>query len=215
MALGELGVWIRLHYVYPYPHVDNLIPLIQEEKILPYLDVPFQHASQKILKSMKRPAAEAKTLDRIYNWRKQVPDLTIRSTFIVGFPGETEEDFDYLLEWLNEAQLDRIGCFKYEAVSGAAANQLPGAVPEEIKTERWHKLMALQKEISEKRLQEKVGQKIQVIVDEVNQDHIIGRSKGDAPEIDGNVFLPNTKFKIGDIVNAQVISSDSYDLWAE
>ena len=215
MALGELGVWVRLHYVYPYPHVDNLIPLIQEEKILPYLDVPFQHASQKILKSMKRPAAEAKTLDRIYNWRKQIPDLTIRSTFIVGFPGETEEDFDYLLEWLNEAQLDRIGCFKYEAVSGATANQLPGAVPEEIKTERWHELMALQKEISAKRLQEKVGQKIQVIVDEVNQDHIIGRSKGDAPEIDGNVFLPNTKFKIGDIVNAQVISSDSYDLWAE
>jgi ribosomal protein S12 methylthiotransferase len=215
LALGELGVWIRLHYVYPYPHVDKLIPLMQEQKILPYLDVPFQHASQKVLKRMKRPAAEAKTLERIRNWRKQVPDLTIRSTFIVGFPGETEKDFNYLLEWLKEAQLDRIGCFQYEAVNGAAANQLPGAVPEEIKTERWHKLMALQKEISSERLQEKVGQEIQVIVDQVNQDQVIARSKGDSPEIDGNVFLPKGDLRVGDIINAQVKSADSYDLWAE
>ena len=215
LALGELGVWIRLHYVYPYPHVDKLIPLMQEQKILPYLDVPFQHASQKVLKRMKRPAAEAKTLERIRNWRKQVPDLTIRSTFIVGFPGETEKDFNYLLEWLKEAQLDRIGCFQYEAVHGAAANQLPGAVPEEIKTERWHKLMALQKEISSERLQEKVGQEIQVIVDQVNQDQVIARSKGDSPEIDGNVFLPKGDLRVGDIINAQVKSADSYDLWAE
>ncbi len=215
LALGELGVWIRLHYVYPYPHVDKLIPLMQEQKILPYLDMPFQHASQQVLKRMKRPAAEAKTLERIRSWRKQVPDLTIRSTFIVGFPGETEEDFNYLLEWLTEAQLDRIGCFQYEAVKGAAANQLPGAVPEEIKTERWHKLMALQKEISAKRLQGKVGQEIQVIIDQVDDDQIVARSKGDSPEIDGNVFLPKNKLSVGDIINVQVKSSDSYDLWAE
>jgi len=188
---------------------------MQEQKILPYLDMPFQHASQQVLKRMKRPAAEAKTLERIRSWRKQVPDLTIRSTFIVGFPGETEEDFNYLLEWLTEAQLDRIGCFQYEAVKGAAANQLPGAVPEEIKTERWHKLMALQKEISAKRLQGKVGQEIQVIIDQVDDDQIVARSKGDSPEIDGNVFLPKNKLSVGDIINVQVKSSDSYDLWAE
>jgi ribosomal protein S12 methylthiotransferase len=213
-ALGEFGVWIRLHYVYPYPHVDELLPLMASGKLLPYLDVPFQHASERILKAMKRPAATAKTLDRIHAWRKQIPELTIRSTFIVGFPGETEAEFSYLLQWLDDAQLDRVGCFRYEPVAGAAANELPGAVPEEVKEERWHRLMAAQQIISARRLQQKVGKRIKVIIDEVADGGAIGRSEGDAPEIDGKVLISRTGFTVGDIVTATVERAGSYDLWA-
>jgi ribosomal protein S12 methylthiotransferase len=215
-ALGELGVWVRLHYVYPYPHVDELIPLMAERKILPYLDVPFQHASPKILKAMKRPAAEAKTLQRIREWRTAVPELTIRSTFIVGFPGETEQDFQTLLDWLDEAELDRVGCFRYEPVANAAANALPNAVPESLKEERWHRFMAAQQAISARRLARRVGTEIDVIVDEVDGAQALGRSMADAPEIDGRVYLPARKgVKAGEIVRARVARSDEYDLWAE
>ncbi|WP_339847188.1 30S ribosomal protein S12 methylthiotransferase RimO [uncultured Halopseudomonas sp.] len=215
-ALSELGIWVRLHYVYPYPHVDELIPLMAEGKILPYLDIPFQHASPKILKAMKRPAFEDKTLARIKKWREICPELTIRSTFIVGFPGETEEDFQYLLDWLTEAQLDRVGCFKYSDVEGAAANELPDAVPEEVKEERWERFMAHQQVISAERLQQKVGKTIQVLIDEVDEEGPIGRSMADAPEIDGNVYI-NTEETLqpGDIVNVKVFDADEYDLWAE
>jgi ribosomal protein S12 methylthiotransferase len=214
-ALGEFGVWIRLHYVYPYPHVDELLPLMASGKLLPYLDVPFQHASKRILKAMKRPAATAKTLERIHAWRKQIPELTIRSTFIVGFPGETEAEFSYLLQWLDDAQLDRVGCFRYEPVAGAAANELPGAVPEEVKEERWHRLMAAQQIISARRLQQKVGKRVKVIVDEVADGEAIGRSEGDAPEIDGKVLISGTGFAVGDIVTATVERAGPYDLWAK
>ena len=218
-ALGELGAWIRLHYVYPYPHVDDLIPLMADGKVLPYLDVPFQHASPKILKAMKRPAAEAKTLQRIREWRSAVPTLTIRSTFIVGFPGETEQDFQTLLDWLEEAELDRVGCFRYEPVHNAAANALPNAVPEEVKEERWHRFMAAQQVISARRLARRVGTDIDVIVDELDGEQAIGRSIADAPEIDGRVYLPAgkgaKKIKAGTIVTARVTSADEYDLWAE
>jgi ribosomal protein S12 methylthiotransferase len=214
-ALGELGVWVRLHYVYPYPHVDKVMPLMASGQILPYLDVPFQHASPQILKAMRRPAATAKTLERISAWRSEVPDLTIRSTFIVGFPGETESDFEFLLEWLDEAQIDRVGCFQYEPVSGAAANQLPGAVAEEVKEERWNRLMAAQQEISAQRLERKIGRQIEVIIDEVGEEEAIGRSTGDAPEIDGRVVLEATGQSVGDIVTATVTASDAYDLWAQ
>lgn len=214
-ALGRLGVWVRLHYVYPYPHVDNLIPLMAEEKILPYIDIPFQHASPNVLKAMRRPAHQEKTLHRIADWRRQVPDLTIRSTFIVGFPGETEEDFQYLLDWLGEAQLDRVGCFKFEPVEGAAANNLPDHVPEEVKEERWHRFMAAQAEISETRMKEKIGWEIDVLIDEVDEEGAIGRSKADAPEIDGCVFLNGeTELAPGDMVRAEVVEADHYDLWA-
>lgn len=214
-ALGRLGVWVRLHYVYPYPHVDSLIPLMAEEKILPYIDIPFQHASPSVLKAMKRPAHQEKTLDRIASWRHQVPDLTIRSTFIVGFPGETEEDFQYLLDWMKEAQLDRVGCFKFEPVDGAAANDLPGAVPDEVKEERWHRFMQAQSEISEARMKEKIGWEIDVLIDEVDEEGAIGRSKADAPEIDGCVFLNGeTELEPGDMVRAEVVEADHYDLWA-
>ena len=213
-ALGELGAWVRLHYVYPYPHVDELLPLMAERKLLPYLDVPFQHASTRILKAMKRPAATARTLERIRAWRDAVPDLTIRSTFIVGFPGETEDDFDFLLDWLEDVELDRVGCFRYEPVTGAAANELPGAVPEELKEERWHRLMAAQQAISEKRLQEKVGQRIEVIIDEADDNEAIGRSKGDAPEIDGKVLVSGGGLTAGDIVTVLVKQAGPYDLWA-
>ena len=213
-ALGELGVWIRLHYVYPYPHVDELLSLMKEQKLLPYLDVPFQHASDRLLRAMKRPAAEARTLERIHEWRRQVPNLTIRSTFIVGFPGETENDFEFLMDWLKEAELDRVGCFRYEAVDGAAANQLENAVPEELKEERWHRLMEVQQKISTKRLQEKIGQEIQVIIDEIRENEAIGRSEGDAPEIDGKVLLTGNAFNVGDIVRARVEKAGPYDLWA-
>jgi ribosomal protein S12 methylthiotransferase len=214
-ALGRLGVWVRLHYVYPYPHVDSLIPLMAEEKILPYIDIPFQHASPSVLKAMRRPAHQEKTLHRLADWRRQVPDLTIRSTFIVGFPGETEEDFQYLLDWLKEAQLDRVGCFKFEPVEGAAANNLPDHVPEEVKEERWHRFMAAQAEISETRMKEKVGWEIDVLIDEVDEEGAIGRSKADAPEIDGCVFLNGeTELAPGDMVRAEVVEADHYDLWA-
>jgi len=213
-ALGEFGVWIRLHYVYPYPHVDELLPLMASGKLLPYLDVPFQHASERILKAMKRPAATAKTLERIHAWREQIPELTIRSTFIVGFPGETEAEFSYLLQWLDDAQLDRVGCFRYEPVAGAAANDLPGAVPEEVKEERWHRLMAAQQIISARRLQQKVGKRVNVIIDEVAEGEAIGRSEGDAPEIDGKVLISGTGLAVGDIVAATVERAGPYDLWA-
>ena len=218
-ALGELGAWVRLHYVYPYPHVDHLIPLMAEGKILPYLDIPFQHASPKILKAMKRPAAEAKTLQRIRDWRTAVPELTIRSTFIVGFPGETEQDFQQLLDWLEEAELDRVGCFRYEPVQDAAANALPNAVPEEVKEERWHRFMAAQQVISARRLQQRVGKDIAVIVDELDGEQALGRSMADAPEIDGRVYLPAgkgaKKLKMGEVLTARVTAADEYDLWAE
>ncbi|GGE44009.1 ribosomal protein S12 methylthiotransferase RimO [Halopseudomonas oceani] len=216
-ALSELGVWVRLHYVYPYPHVDELIPLMAEGKILPYLDIPFQHASPKVLKAMKRPAFEDKTLARIKQWREICPELTIRSTFIVGFPGETEEDFQYLLDWLTEAQLDRVGCFKYSPVDGAPANDLGlEPVPEDVQQDRWERFMAHQQAISTARLQQKIGKTIQVIIDEVDDEGPIGRSMADAPEIDGNVYLDTDEdLKPGDIVTVVVTDADEYDLWAQ
>ncbi len=213
--LGDLGAWVRLHYVYPYPHVDEVVPLMAEEKILPYLDIPFQHASPSVLKAMKRPAHDAKTLDRINMWRDICPDLSIRSTFVVGFPGETDEDVDYLLDWLDEAQLDRVGCFQYENVEGAPANALPDHVPEDVKQHRFDRFMSKAQEISTKRLQEKIGKTIDVIIDEVDDEGAIGRSKGDAPEIDGAVYLNgDTEPTPGDIVTAHIKHADAYDLWA-
>ncbi|MBK9079234.1 MAG: 30S ribosomal protein S12 methylthiotransferase RimO [Hyphomicrobium sp.] len=215
-ALGDLGAWVRMHYVYPYPHVDDVIPLMADGKILPYLDIPFQHASPSVLKSMRRPASQEKTAERIRRWRDVCPDLAIRSTFIVGFPGETEADFNQLLDWLKEAKINRAGCFKYEAVAGAVANDLEGAVPEEVKEERWHRFMEAQKAVSASLLAEKVGRVIDVLIDEVDEDGALGRSKWDAPEIDGSVFLNgDTGVKPGDIVRAKVVEADDYDLWAE
>ena len=214
-ALGELGAWVRLHYVYPYPHVDELIPLMAEGKVLPYLDIPFQHASPRVLKAMRRPAANEKTLERIRAWRDAVPALTLRSSFIVGFPGETDADFEHLLEWLDEAELDRVGCFRYEAVEGAASNDLPDPVPEPVIEERWHRLMAAQQAISARRLARLVGTRIEAIVDHVEADRIVARSKGDAPEIDGNVFLPPVAgLRPGAIVEVEVDAADEYDLYA-
>lgn len=216
MALSEMGVWTRLHYVYPYPHVDEVIPLMAEGKILPYLDIPFQHASPRILKLMKRPAFEDKTLARIKRWREICPDLTIRSTFIVGFPGETEEDFQYLLDWMQEAQLDRVGCFQYSPVEGAPANLLDDPVPDDVKQERWERFMALQQTISAQRLALKVGREIDVLIDEVDEDGAVGRSAGDAPEIDGCVYVSSDKpLQPGDMVRVRVTESDEYDLWAD
>ena len=216
-ALSTLGVWVRLHYVYPYPHVDELIPLMAAGKILPYLDIPFQHASPKVLKAMKRPAFEDKTLARIKNWRVICPDLIIRSTFIVGFPGETEEDFQYLLDWLTEAQLDRVGCFQYSPVEGAPANLLDAAiVPDDVKQERWERFMAHQQAISAARLQLKIGKEIEVLIDEVDEQGAVGRCFFDAPEIDGNVFIATEKdIKPGDKIMCRVTDADEYDLWAE
>ena len=216
-ALSTLGVWVRLHYVYPYPHVDELIPLMAAGKILPYLDIPFQHASPKVLKSMKRPAFEDKTLARIKNWRVICPDLIIRSTFIVGFPGETEEDFQYLLDWLSEAQLDRVGCFQYSPVEGAPANDLDlDIVPDDIKQDRWDRFMAHQQAISAARLQMKIGKDIEVLIDEVDEQGAVGRCFFDAPEIDGNVFIATDKdIKPGDKIMCRVTDADEYDLWAE
>jgi ribosomal protein S12 methylthiotransferase len=214
-ALGELGVWVRLHYVYPYPHVDQIIPLMAEGKILPYLDIPFQHASARILKLMKRPASAANVLERIRAWREICPDLTLRSTFIVGFPGETEQDFVELLEFLQEAGLDRVGCFRYSPVAGAAANELPGAVPEEIKEDRWNRLMALQAGISETRLRNKIGRRIDVLIDSVDGNTAIARSSADAPDIDGVVHIERAaKLAPGDVVTVKVKRADAYDLWA-
>ena len=215
-ALSELDIWVRLHYVYPYPSVDEVIPLMAQGKILPYLDIPFQHASPRILKAMKRPAFEDKTLARIHRWREECPDLTLRSTFIVGFPGETNSDFEYLLDWMSEAQLDRVGCFQYSPVEGAPANALEGAVPDEIKQERWDRFMAHQQAISTARLARKVGKEIEVLIDEVDEDGAIGRSSADAPEIDGCVYVDSqVTLKPGDKVRVRVTDSDEYDLWAE
>jgi ribosomal protein S12 methylthiotransferase len=211
--LGELGAWVRLQYVYPYPHVDEVIGLMREGKVLPYLDIPFQHASPEVLKRMRRPAAQDKTLARIKAWREQCPDLTLRSTFIVGFPGETDDDFQYLLDWLDEAQIDRLGCFKYEPVAGAASNALDNPVPEEIKAARWNALMARQQKISAQRLKRKVGTRQQVIIDEVGPTVAKGRSKADAPQIDGAVYVTSRRpLKVGDIVTAKIDRADQYDL---
>lgn len=215
-ALSELGVWIRLHYVYPYPHVDKIIPLMADHKILPYLDIPFQHASLDVLKAMRRPAATENTLKRIESWRMEVPELTLRSTFIVGFPGETDEDFEELLEFLKEAQLDRVGCFQYSPVDGAKANALADHIPEDKKEERWNRFMEAQKEISANRLQGKIGNSIQVLVDDVNEEHVIGRSMADAPEIDGLVFVESEEeISPGELIEVEVTHTDEYDLFAK
>lgn len=214
--LGKLGIWVRLHYVYPYPHVDDLIPLMAEGLLLPYLDIPLQHASPKILKAMKRPGKIDRTLERIKQWREICPDLTLRSTFIVGFPGETEEDFQMLLDFLKEAQLDRVGCFKFSPVEGAPATEMADQVPEDIKEERFHRFMHLQQEISAERLKQKIGQTLDVIVDEIDDEGIIGRTKADAPEVDGLVYIENlsgTPVKVGEFIKVTITHSDEYDLW--
>ena len=224
-ALGEFGVWVRLHYVYPYPHVDEVIPLMAEGKVLPYLDVPFQHASPAVLKRMRRPAAQEKTLERIRQWRAACPSLTLRSSFIVGFPGETEADFSLLLDWLGEAELDRVGCFRYEPVAGAAANDLAAPVPEALKQERYHRLMQRQQEISRKRLQRKIGARERVIIDEVGTHEVRlagsspatakGRSKGDAPQIDGTVHVQSRRpLRVGEIATVKIERADAYDLYS-
>jgi ribosomal protein S12 methylthiotransferase len=214
-ALGSLGAWVRLHYVYPYPHVDEIIPLMAEGLVLPYLDVPFQHGSPRVLQRMQRPAAAENTLERIRRWREICPELTIRSTFIVGFPGETEDDFATLLDFLQQAQLDRVGCFSYSPVAGARANELDGAVPEEVKEGRWHRFMQAQAAISRGRLQAKVGSTQQVLVDAVGADGAVGRSQADAPEIDGEVTIRDGQdLAPGDLVEVIVESADDYDLAA-
>ena len=214
--LGKLGIWVRLHYVYPYPHVDDLIPLMAEGLLLPYLDIPLQHASPKILKAMKRPGKIDRTLERIKQWREICPVLTLRSTFIVGFPGETEEDFQILLDFLKEAQLDRVGCFKFSPVEGAPATEMADQVPEDVKEERFHRFMQLQQEISAERLKQKIGQTLDVIVDEIDDEGIIGRTKADAPEVDGLVYIENlsgTLVKVGEFIKVTITHSDEYDLW--
>jgi len=214
-ALGSLGAWVRLHYVYPYPHVDQVLPLMAEGRVLPYLDIPFQHASPKVLKAMRRPAHQEKTLERLGRWREICPELAIRSTFIVGFPGETEDDFMLLLDWLTEAKLARVGCFKYEHVDGARANELPGHVPEGVKEERYDRLMQHQQAISTELFRARVGKTIEVIVDEVDKEEVVARSYWDAPEIDGNVYLTtNLALKPGDRLMVAVEGSNEYDLWA-
>ena len=217
--LGDLGAWVRMHYVYPYPHVDDVIPLMAEGKILPYLDIPFQHAAPNVLKAMKRPANQEKVLDRLASWRKICPDIAIRSTFIVGFPGETEADFEYLLQWMKEARIERAGCFKYEPVSGAKANDLGLAqVPDEVKQERWERFMEAQQEISAEIFEGKVGREIDVLVDAIDEENgeAIARSPWDAPEIDGNVFLPGeTELKPGDMVRVRIVEAEEYDLVGE
>lgn len=215
-ALGELGIWVRMHYVYPYPHVDEVVPLMAAGKILPYLDIPFQHANARILKLMKRPAATENNLERIKAWRSMCPDLILRSTFIVGFPGETEVEFQELLDFLTEAQLDRVGCFAYSPVKGAVANDLPDAVSEELKQERLARFMAHQAEISAARLQQRVGGIEQVLIDEVVEEGAVARSKADAPEIDGQVFIDGaTHLKVGDLVNVEIEEVDDYDMWGK
>jgi ribosomal protein S12 methylthiotransferase len=218
--LGEFGVWVRLHYVYPYPHVNEVIPLMAEGKVLPYLDVPFQHASPDVLKRMRRPAAQERSLDRIRQWRAECPNLTIRSTFIVGFPDETEADFALLLDWLTEAELDRVGCFRYEAVAGAAANDLGSPVPEAVKEERWNRLMAHQQAISRKRLKRKVGHNERVIIDAIGPLSGLdpglskGRTRGDAPQIDGTVFVTSRRpLRVGEIATIKIDRADDYDLY--
>jgi ribosomal protein S12 methylthiotransferase len=212
-ALGSLGAWVRLHYVYPYPHVDEVIELMAEGKVLPYLDIPFQHASPAVLKAMRRPGNQARTLERIRAWRKTAPDLAIRSTFIVGFPGETEADFSMLLDWLREAKIDRAGCFKYEPVAGAPANDIAVPVPQEVKDERWHRFMRAQQEISAAKLTAKIGKRLPVIIDEPGAAIAKGRSKYDAPEIDGTVQVTSRRpLRQGDIVTVKIERADAYDL---
>ena len=217
--LGDLGAWVRMHYVYPYPHVDDVIPLMAEGKILPYLDIPFQHAAPHVLKAMKRPANQEKVLDRLASWRSICPDIAIRSTFIVGFPGETDQDFEYLLQWMKEARIERAGCFKYEPVSGAKANELGlPQVPDEVKQERWERFMEAQQEISAEIFQGKVGREIDVLVDEIDEENeeAIARSPWDAPEIDGNVFIPGaTDLSPGDMVRVRIVEAEEYDLVGE
>jgi ribosomal protein S12 methylthiotransferase len=218
--LAELGVWVRLHYVYPYPHVDEIIPLMAQGKVLPYLDVPFQHAHPEVLKRMKRPASGEKNIERIRAWRELCPDITLRSTFIAGFPGETEQQFEYLLDFLREAELDRVGCFAYSPVAGASANALDGALPDEVREERRQRFMQVQEAISAKRLQRKVGKTLKVLIDEVNQDGGVGRSMADAPEIDGVVYVappekPWKRYKVGDIISVKIAGADLHDLWGE
>ena len=213
-ALSELGIWIRFHYVYPYPHVDSLIPMMAEGKILPYIDMPLQHGASSVLQRMKRPAASEKTLDRIARWRDLCPDLTIRSTLIVGFPGETDAEFEELLRFIEAAQLDRVGCFQYSPVKGAAANELPDPVPDDVKQGRWEQCMALQQSISSQKLQQKVGSTQTVLIDSVSETGSIGRTVADAPEIDGVVHLPGiTELNAGDWVEADITGADDYDLW--
>ena len=222
-ALGELavqyGAWVRLHYVYPYPHVDQIIPLMAEGKILPYLDVPLQHAHPDVLKRMKRPASGEKNIERIQAWRAMCPDLTIRSTFIAGFPGETEAEFEYLLDFLKEAEIDRLGCFAYSPVDGATANNIANPVPEELREERRGRVMLLQEEISKKRLQAKVGKTMRVLIDQVDRNGGVGRTSADAPEIDGVVYVkapfePHKKLVVGEFVDATITAADAHDLWA-
>ncbi len=216
VALGELGVWVRLHYVYPYPHVDEVIPLMAQGKILPYLDIPFQHANKRILKLMKRPANAENVLERIKKWRAICPEITLRSTFIVGFPGETEEEFEELLDFLEEAQLDRVGAFMYSPVEGAVANELPGHIPPAVQEERLGRLMQLQAEISAGRLKLKVGKTLQVLIDEVDEEGAIARSWADAPEIDGMVYInEGQELEVGQLVTVKITHSDEHDLWAE
>ena len=215
--LGSLGAWVRLHYVYPYPHVRNLVPLMAEGLILPYLDIPFQHAHPDVLRRMARPAAAAKTLDEIAAWREICPDIALRSTFIVGYPGETEAEFQTLLDWLDTAQLDRVGCFQYENVDGARSNALPNHVADEVKQDRWERFMAKAQAISEAKLAAKVGQKLDVIVDEIDESGATCRTKADAPEIDGNLFIDEgfETLSVGDIVSVEVDEAGDYDLWAK
>ncbi|MFQ2180500.1 MULTISPECIES: 30S ribosomal protein S12 methylthiotransferase RimO [Aeromonas] len=213
--LAKLDIWVRLHYVYPYPHVDDVIPLMRDGKVLPYLDIPLQHASPRILKLMKRPGSVERTLERIQKWREICPQITLRSTFIVGFPGETEEDFQMLLDFIDKAELDRVGCFKYSPVEGALANELPDPVPEDIQEERFQRFMELQQQVSIRKLARKVGQEMTVIIDEVDEEGATGRSFADAPEIDGLVYLNGeTGLKPGDMVKVRIDESDEYDLWA-
>lgn len=213
--LAKLDIWVRLHYVYPYPHVDDVIPLMRDGKVLPYLDIPLQHASPRILKLMKRPGTVERTLERIQKWREICPQITLRSTFIVGFPGETEEEFQMLLDFIDKAELDRVGCFKYSPVEGALANELPDPVPEEVQEERFQRFMELQQQVSIRKLARKVGQEMTVIIDEVDEEGATGRSFADAPEIDGLVYLNGeTGLKPGDMVKVRIDESDEYDLWA-
>lgn len=214
--LGQLNIWIRLHYVYPYPHVDKIIPLMRDGLILPYLDVPLQHASPQVLKAMRRPANSENTLGRIAYWREICPDLSLRSTFIVGFPGETEEEFEQLLAFLEAAQLDRVGCFQYSPVAGAKANELANPITEEVKEARYHRFMQVQAKISRKKLKAKIGSTQQVLIDSINSERIIARSQYDAPEIDGVVYLPfNKENKVGDLIKTIIFDSDDYDLYGE
>lgn len=214
-ALGELGVWVRLHYVYPYPHVDKLLPLMAEGKILPYLDIPFQHASPKILKDMRRPAHAEKVLERLSQWRELCPEIAVRSTFIVGFPGETEEEFETLLDFLEEAQLDRVGAFAYSPVEGAPANQLANPVPEDVKEERLERFMELQAEISANKLSSLMGKTLEILIDEVGEGLSIGRSYRDAPEIDGQVIIEGKELLVGEFVKVMITHADEHDLWGE